>query len=526
MNTSNNSGHTVGIDVGSSGIRLLLLNTVGNKINDQIVTYQALENQNHHIWDEERRINLGNLTKTVENQLSLLIQGYPQINVSSLSISGIGPSLVLLSKQAQPLIYALTYAYQGAQDYVNYLPTDFQKRTGSLHSGALPYVQLLKLKYDDVDDILKSCFKITTINDYLTWNMTDLQLKDIFSSIPNASYTGLYSLETRDWDKKLLHNMELSSSILPKIVPLGTVFPLKNTLKQLSNVFKNTCVIAGAIDGIDAFWATGVESEDIIVGSASSTGALRRLRKTPKTNYNSRLIQCCQIKEGMWVELIPFNNVGTSFNWLANNFNLLFQNYVTREKRLKIGRLEREATSKLEDEVEGLKSFFLKLPLYFPYIEGEPRGPNGRGRVKGGFIFQKGYGHDCIDLYLSLLIGIVNMYQHNLEVLDPPDTIQEIRITGLIAQKSRLFLRLLASLTNKNIVIMKTDQSIAWATGMRALTYVNIIDRIPKVSVQDPILPENREIQKCLRFLYKRYMEVYNAPFNYQIIYSEKEIDQ
>lgn len=524
MNTFNNFDHTIGIDVGSSGIRLLLLNTMGNMINDQIVTYKTLEEQNHHIWDEERRINLKNLTKTIENQLSLLIRGYPQFAISSLSISGIGPSLVLLSKQAKSLTHAFTYAYQGAQDYVKFLPIDFQKRTGSLHSGALPYVQLLKLKGDN---ILKSCSKITTINDYLTWKMTDLPLKDIFSSVPNASYTGLFSVKHEDWDIKLLQETGLNPSILPKVVPLGTAFPIKNTFKQLSIVFKDTKVITGAIDGIDAFWATGVESEDIIVGSASSTGALRRLRKTPKVEYSSRLIQCCQIDEGLWVEIIPFNNVGTSFTWLANNFSFMFENYLTEEAQLDLEKLERGVKTKLEDKADDLESYFLNLPLYFPYIEGEPRGPNGRGSIiKGGFIFQKVYSRNCVDLYLSLLIGIVNMYRHNLKVLDPPDDYREIRLTGLIAQKSQLFLRLLASLINKNIVIMKVEQSIAWATGMRALTYLNILDRMPKVSLPDLILPENSEIQKCLIFLYKKYMEVYNAPTTYQIIQSEKEMKE
>ncbi|MFX1283360.1 MAG: FGGY family carbohydrate kinase [Promethearchaeota archaeon] len=520
MTSSETSGYTIGIDLGSSGIRVLLLNTMGSKLNERIITYTTLKEQGCRIWDEEMRIDVTNLEETIENQLILLLRDVLKIRILTLSISSIGPSLVLLSKDAQPLTKAFTYAYQGAQDYVKYLPRDFQKRTGSLFSGTLPYVQLLKIKEES---LLKSCFKITTINDYITWKMTDLPLEKIFSTVPNASYTGLYSLINSDWDMNLLRIIGLNPSTLPKIIPLGTTFPIKNLLKEVSPTLRDTRVITGAIDGIDAFWATGVESEDIIVGSASSTGALRRLRKTPKKEYNSRLIQCCQIDEGTWVELIPFNNVGTSFTWLANNFNKTFKNYLTEENQLNIEKLESEAKNKLKDE--GSKSYILKLPLYFPYIEGEPRGPNGRGKIKGGFIFQKTY-FSCVDLYLSLLIGIVNMYKHNLEVLDPPDDYREIRLTGLIAQKSRLFLQFLALSVNKKIVVMETEQSIAWATGMRALTYINEIERIPKVSLQDLILPEDSDIQTCLSFLYGRYMKVYNAPNSYQIIHSEEEINR
>jgi sugar (pentulose or hexulose) kinase len=515
-----NSCHTIGIDVGSSGIRFLLLNMMGYKINDLIVTYKALKAQKHHIWDEKKRINLINLTETIEDQLIRLIKEYQYLPIASLSFSGIGPSLVLLSKQAKPLLHAFTYAYQGAQEWVKLLPLDYQERTGSQHSGAIPYVQLLKLKDDE---ILKSCYKITTINDYLTWNMTDLSLIDIFSSVPNASYTGLYSLKSEDWDIDLLKEVGLPPSVLPKIIPLGTTFPIKNAFKDISSVFRNTSIVAGAIDGIDAFWATGVDTEDIIVGSASSTGALRRLRKTPKMEYNSLLIQCCQINKKTWIELIPFNNVGTSFTWLVNNFHNTFRDYITNNQ-LNIGKLEGVLIDKF-DKTSNLESYILKLPLYFPYIEGEPRGPKGRGKIEGGFIFQR-EPFPSVDLYLSLVLGVVNMYRHNLEVLNPPENCLELRLTGQIAQKSRLFLRFLASSVNKSIVIMETEHSIAWATGMRALTHINIRKDMPEVSLFDSIPPENSEIQDCLSVLYKKYLEVYNEPTNYQIIQSEKEMNQ
>ncbi|MFX1249519.1 MAG: FGGY-family carbohydrate kinase, partial [Promethearchaeota archaeon] len=207
------------------------------------------------------------------------------------------------------------------------------------------------------------------------------------------------------------------------------------------------------------------------------------------------------------------------------NFKVAFKNFITESNDVNIKRLEKEALQKLEDIAADLESYFLKIPLYFPYIEGEPRGPNGRGRVKGGFIIIRENSINCIDLYISLIIGIVNMYKHNLEVLDTPDNYNEIRLTGLIARKSRLFLRFLASLVNKKVVIMKTKQSVAWATGMRALTYLGVLEEMPPVTTLDPILPEDNKLKKILTTLYRRYMEVYQTPDNYQIIQSEEEID-
>jgi xylulokinase len=520
MTFADNEASSVGIDVGTSGIRLLLLNTKGNIVKKQMLNYKSLNDENSRIWDDEKRIDVIKLRNTVVDLLKTLSNGLSNVKIKSLGISSIGPSIVLLSNKGDPITSAYTYAYEGAHDYVKYLKEDFQKRTGSLYSGALPYVQLLKIAEEG---LIKECSKITTINDYLTWYMTGLSIEKIFSTIPNASYTGLYSLTEENWDKELLAQLGLKIINLPKIVSLGANYALREELRLIP-MYQKTLIVAGTIDGIDAFWATGSRNKNIIVGSASTTGALRKWRNERVKRFKSRLVQCVQVTKESWAELIPFNNVGTSFNWLATKFKTKFKKYLTKINQLDIEKLELESQKRIENINAQVSDYLLELPLYFPYIEGEPRGPNGRGKIKGGFILKENVNLSCLDLYISLIVGISNMYRHNFEMINTSSNFREIRLTGLIARKSAIFLQILATLTNLNVVIMKTEQSVAWATAMRALTYVNENVVFPEVPTYDPVMPMNGEIKKILELLYSEYMTVYISPDDYDIITSEEEL--
>jgi sugar (pentulose or hexulose) kinase len=326
-----------------------------------------------------------------------------------------------------------------------------------------------------------------------------------------------------DWDWELMKKLKLKPSTLPKIIPLGSIFPLNKKFYTIP-LLKNTQIVAGTIDGIDAFWATEGRNEEIVIGSASTTGALRRWRHTRKLNFNSGMIQCINIDNNSWVELIPFNNVGTSFTWLATNFKKMFNNYLTKTQQLNVEKLEEEIKRLFHPNNKIFSSYLSDLPLFFPYVEGEPRGPQGRGNIKGGFIFEDNTNVNTIDLYVALILGIAFMYRHNFDVLFSRQDFSEIRLTGLIARKSPFFLTILATLTNLDVIIMKKEQSVTWATAMRSLCYILEIKDLPKLETYDPISPLKGEISDILNGLYSQYLNVYSEPNEYIIVTSENEL--
>ncbi|MFX1253391.1 MAG: FGGY family carbohydrate kinase [Promethearchaeota archaeon] len=507
---------SIGIDVGTSGIRLVVVNGQAEMLCEELVLFTDLEREGLIVWDEEKRLNVTLVTEIIDNQIKLIQDKFPTLFINTLSFSSIGPSIVFLDENGNPIGRAFTYAYQGAEEHVVHLPKDFQAKIGGLYSASLPYVQLLEVKNKK---LVTEYAKITTINDYLTWQMTELPLEELFTTVPNASYTGLYSLQSQDWDETFLKNVGLKRKHMPKIIPLGTIYPIRKSKVDKFPILKDTKIVAGTIDGIDAFWAAGVkQGEKILVGSASTTGALRRWRKNPTNHFHSRLVLCCHIVDADWVEIIPFNNVGTSLHWLANVFysSSNYKEFLEADNRLNLDLLEKLAWKKIKNKKDNLKAFLDDLPVYFPYgPEGEPRGPHGRGKnVPGGFVNIKAT-HDGIDQYIALQIGLVCMYRHNLEVLNPPEDYKEIRLTGTVAQKCSLFRYLLATITGKNIGILEKEQSVAWATAMRALVYSQHITEFPKVLVSDLTKPSRHKLKIALDDIYRTYIMIYEDPDSY-----------
>ncbi|MHA2295409.1 MAG: xylulokinase [Candidatus Hodarchaeales archaeon] len=501
----------IGIDVGSSSIRLLLVNKQGDVLREEKLTFNELEKQGCHVWDEEKKIDAELLFEIIIDMLAVLLKQFSGISIDAISITGFGPSLVFLDRKGRPIGRSLTYAYQGAEEYLPHLEDDFQMKTGGLYSASLPIVQLIQIR--DRNEY-KGFSKITTVNDYLAWRMTGKPVEEIFSSIPNASYTGLYSVKTRDWDKDQLERVGLSRISLPRIIPLGTRFSVAEKWIQRFPILKGALVVVGTIDGIDTFWATSVKHGDkVLVGSASTTGALRRWQEGPSSRFNSRLVLCCHVVGDDWVEIIPFNNVGTSLNWLARMFQKGFEEYLKENKLLNLELLEKIATKRIKDIND--KKYLTKIPIFFPYIEGEPRGPNGRGKkIKGGFVNGKEE-QSAIDLYIALILGIVNLYRHNLELLSPRNEYKEIRLTGQVARKSYLFCNLLSTSIMKDVVIMKKEQSVAWATAMRALVFIKAIPEFPKVKTLKTFEPVKGEIKNTLDEIYQMYRKIYEKPNEY-----------
>ena len=500
--------YCIGIDVGTSGIRTLLIDGQGECLDRDMLTYEEIRAQGITIWDSEKRADATKIFSTILARLEVIQADFPDCRIRAIGISCFHPSLVCLDPDGKPLGLATTYAYQGAATYLNQLPPDFQASTGAMISMAIPYVQLRQIQQESPD---LHPAKIVPLADYLVWSMTDLGLEKSFVGRPTASYSGLYSVDTHTWHEGRLQEVGLKTSQMPAIRELGTMYAVSADLQAHFPILQGARVAIGGYDGLDAFWAVGVNQGDkVIVGSASTSGALRRWNTGSIKDLKSPLIYCNHVQGDDWVVVLPFNNVGTSLHWLAGKFKLWsWSEYLTPEGLLDLDRLDLEAEQRLDDLSESAGEYLSKLPLYFPYIEGEPRGPGGRGsQVKGGLIGRQ-TGHDAIDLYIALILGIVNMYKHVLNNLDTPQDYQEIRLTGLVARKCPLFCHFLATASNCQVKIMVNEQSVAWVAGLRALQSVGQIDSLPQVGTLEPFKPLGGLEKQALDELFGRYLDVY-----------------
>lgn len=498
---------SVGLDVGSSGIRLQLTDT---KANNLLLLRKNYNEVNYEIWDDNGYYFASNAFKIIMSLINELKENFQTINIESITISTIGPSIVLINRRGETIEPSFSYKSTDTEKFKVDFPTNFQKETGGFYSSSMPFTFFKKLQKEK----FFSYSKFTSINDYFHWKLSGLAVEDIFMTIPNASYTGIYSLEKKHWHTEILMDLSIHNKVLPKLITLGTNYNIDKNLSNEISILSNTQIYPGMIDGFDAFWAAGVyPNSKIVVASAGTTGAIRTWRETRRINFPSKTILCCYVQENSFIDLIPFNNVGTSLTWFAN---LLRENnltdYLETNGKLKLTSLEKECLEMIE-RAENIPD----IPIYFPFApEGEIRGPNARGRkIPGGFLNKRGMNRsNVIEFYLSLIIGIANLFRHNYDTLIKTSDSNEIRITGEVASKSQILCIFLATLLKKKIVTFQNEANIAKAIALRSLLRLKMLEK-PIEYQEINITKPYKNLQELVTNSYSKYLKIYNNPLKY-----------
>jgi hypothetical protein len=70
---------------------------------------------------------------------------------------------------------------------------------------------------------------------------------------------------------------------------------------------------------------------------------------------------------------------------------------------------------------------------------------------------------------------------------------------------------------------MKQEQSIAWATGMRALVYLAKIPHMPNLETNSPVIPKV-ELYSNLMDIHHQYLEVYHNYEEYSMVFCEDNL--
>ena len=90
------------------------------------------------------------------------------------------------------------------------------------------------------------------------------------------------SLSYPDWLLRLLHNLEISPKILPRIIAPGDIVgPVDPSLIEEWGLHESCQVVAGTTDSIAAFLASGVNKPGQAVTSLGSTLAIKALSSIP-----------------------------------------------------------------------------------------------------------------------------------------------------------------------------------------------------------------------------------------------------
>ena len=250
---------TIGIDVGTSGVRVALMDASGALLGIRSAPLAPSDRREPACW-----------WHAVESALAALRASADLSGVRCIAVDGTSGTIVLLNEAGQPMRPASLYNDPAPEAAVRAVAA--AAPVGSAAGGAAsPLAKLLAMQ--DVPGTARFAHQAD-------WVATQLGATVGISDENNALKTG-YDPVRRCWPS-WLRALGIREALLPEVVEPGT--PIGSIDPALAGRFglpADVVIAAGTTDGCAAFLATGVDTVGDAVTSLGSTLTLKQLSDTP-----------------------------------------------------------------------------------------------------------------------------------------------------------------------------------------------------------------------------------------------------
>jgi xylulokinase len=319
------SGSTyLGIDLGTSGLKLTLVGDDGSVVAEAEETYELQAAQpgyaeiDPHDWSRALDRCVGRLTQTPGG-------GHLGVPVAAVGFSGQMHGVVLTDPSGQPVRQALLWPDRRAASVMDRWHDLAPEVRGALSNPLVPGMAGPLLTWlCDHEPALLSDALVASPKDWLRRQLTS---GDTAGDRSDASATLLWDVVTDDWSTRAVELAGVTRSQLPDTTPSDAVVGITRLLGG-----DDVPVVTGAADTAAALAAlersSGLLSDGGVVVNAGTgiqilrTGARPKARIDPKTHLYGDA-------SGGWYEMLAIQNGGLALDWAQDTLGASWQEAVT-----------------------------------------------------------------------------------------------------------------------------------------------------------------------------------------------------
>ena len=431
----------VGIDLGTSGVKLLLVAADGTILAENTQGYPV--SYPHPGWSEQAPEDWHS---AVLKGLKELLNGQDKAAVKGISFGGQMHGLVALDKNDNVIRPAILWNDGRTEEETKYLNEVIGKDklsacTGNIAFAGFTAPKLLWMKKHEPENFAR-IHKIMLPKDYLAYRLSGAFCTD-FS---DASGMLLLDVKNRRWSPEMENVTTMSEDKLPALhESYEAVGTLKKEIADMVGL-NDVKVIAGAGDNAAAAVGTGVVGEGGCNISLGTSGTLFVSSKTYCEDKVNALHSFCHA-DGGWHLMGCILSAASCNSWWVNGI-LQSDDYQKEE-------------AGLEEKMGKNDVFFL------PYLMGE-RSPHNDVTARGAFI---GMRPDTTrgEMTLAMLEGVAFALKDCLEAAKKNGVqIPRTKLCGGGA-KSKLWRQIIANVMNMPVDIPQTEQGPSYGAAMLAM---------------------------------------------------------
>lgn len=475
----------IGVDLGTSAVKLLLMDQNGNVVN--IVSREYPLYFPHPGWSEQRPEDWWEQTK---EGIRLLVEPVDNSQVAGISFGGQMHGLVILDKEDCVIRPAILWNDGRTGKQTDYLNQVIGKETLSKYTANIAFAgftapKILWVKENEPENFSRIC-KIMLPKDYLAYCLTGIHCCDY----SDASGMLLLDVQHKCWSEEMLEICGIRKEQMPALFEsyekVGTLKP--EVAKELG-LSENCIVAAGAGDNAAAAVGTGTVGDGQCNVSLGTSGTVFISSKEFGVDPNNALHAFAH-SDGYYHLMGCILSAASCNKWWMDEI-------IGTEDYAK----EQEPIAKLgENHV-----FFL------PYLMGE-RSPHNDPNARGTFI---GMTMDTsrADMTQAVLEGVAFAIRDSFEIAKSLGIkIERTKICGGGA-KSPLWRKIIANVLNVKVDRIASEEGPALGGAMLAAvadgTFASVEEAAEKiVKVIETIDPEPELAEKYDR-QYQKFAKIY-----------------
>lgn len=479
----------IGVDLGTSAVKLLLMDQDGNIKNIVSKEYPlsfpkpGWSEQNPEDWYE----------KSLEGIRKLLI-GFDPKTVKGISFGGQMHGLVMLDAEDRVIRPAILWndgrTYQECEYLNNEIGKDkLSEYTANIAFAGFTAPKILWVKENEPDHY-KRIHKIMLPKDYLAYRLSGIHCTDV----SDASGMLLMDVKNRCWSKEMLAICGLNESQLPHIYEsyeaVGTLLKEEAEKTGLSQEVK---IIAGAGDNAAAAVGTGTVGNGRCNISLGTSGTIFISSDHFGVDENNALHSFAHA-DGQYHLMGCMLSAASCNKWWLKDI-IGTEDYAEQQREI-------------TDDSLGRNSVF-----FLPYLMGE-RSPHNDPKARGTFT---GLSMDSSrkDMTQAVLEGVAFAIRDSFEVAESLGIcIDRTKICGGGA-KSPLWRKIIANVLNVKVDVIESEEGPALGAAMLAAVGCGEFSSVTEASerivkVIETVEPETDIVERYYR-QYKKFMEIYPA---------------
>lgn len=436
--------YVVGIDLGTSAVKILLVNQYGAVCQEISRAYPLIQEksgyseQNPEEWVEKTIAGLAELIRG--------FNGNPN-DIEGISFSGQMHGLVLLDKEKNSLRHAILWNDTRTTKQCEYINEVGKERLLEITKNpALEGFTLPKLLWvkEFEPEIFNQAAVFMLPKDYLRYRLTG----EIHTEFSDAAGTLLLNVKEKQWSEELCSQFDIPLHLCPTIVEshdcVGTI------TKEVSNLTGLSCdvkVFAGGADNACGAIGSGILKEGNTLCSIGTSGVVLSYEEDGDLDFKGKVHYFNHGKEDAYYSMGVTLAAGYSLSWFKNTF------------------AEQENFEQLLEDV-GHISIGSNGLMFTPYLVGE-RTPHADSVIRGCFIGMDA-AHKRSDFARAVMEGITFSLNESIEIFRSNGKKIDSIISIGGGAKNPIWLQMQADIFNATIIKLSSEQGPGMGAAMLA----------------------------------------------------------